>query len=62
MSNHAFGIVLILCGVALMTISVFGSNYAGINAENDRLYQKCLSEKQEMVYNEAVGQCKERVK
>jgi hypothetical protein len=56
---YNFGFVLLFSLVAILCI---GLNKAGVQYENDRLYEKCLVEKQEMVYNKAVEYCKERVK
>lgn len=62
MDNHALGVTLFLGGLAIIAVAIVGSNSAGVRYEHDRLYEKCLVEKQEMVYNKAIEYCKERVK
>ncbi len=61
--NHdreIFTIALSIIGV--LTLWTFACLQWGVNAENERLYNKCLAKNSEMVYNKAIEHCKEQVK
>lgn len=48
--------------VMITVITIASATQWGVNAENGRLYNKCLAKNSEMVYNKAIEECKEQVK
>lgn len=58
--QELWAIIISVIFVVLVSIAVFFQ--WGVNAENGRLYNKCLTKNSEMLYNKAIEHCKEQVK
>ena len=58
--NDAFAFLMV--GLTVCFLCFMGGGVVGTNIENNRLYDKCLSNNTTMVYSEVVAMCKNQVK
>ena len=61
MDNDHQGLVLFFVAVFVCIAMSIGSYKAGKDAERERLYNKCIDQNSQLIYNKAIETCKKAI-